>query len=228
MMNMKRHIRNEKGVALMMVLLIATVGLSVTATMLYMIIVSTQSSGMHKRFATALEAGVGGEAVIKSFISTGGTLDSDPKYVKFADAISLDVPLTSSCIADKLNLATESWNNACDKGRVIDVKDNATYDLVFTLGSFEIYTKIIHTTAGNTATGVSAGGKSSSLVGGGVTHVVASGATGTGTGNIATAAVPYIYTIVAEARNKVIKSGLTEDDWRRAKDKARIYILYEY
>lgn len=202
-------IRNDRGVALMMVLLIATVGLAVMSTMLYMILVSTQSSGMHKRFATAVEAGVGSEAIMKTYIRKRGNIGT---LASFINDLKLDVKLSSDCVSDKLNKGTEDWDNTCDKGCAIDITDATTYDMVFTLGNYDVFTKIIHTKEGNTGTG----GKASMLVGGGVTHVIATGASGTGTGNIATTPVPYIYVIATDAVNKI------------SKDKARLTLLYEY
>lgn len=215
MKNMK-FIRNDSGVALMMVLFIATIGLSVMATMLYMVMISSQSSGMHKRFATALDAGVGGDNVMVNYINNRGNIS---KYTDYISSLNLAVELSDSCVKQKLTEDTKDWAPACDKGRVIDINDKSTYDMVFNLGNYEIYTKIIHTKKGNT------GGSGEALwAGGGVTHVIAPGSEGSGTGNINTTPIPYLYTVVIESRNKAYDT--TTD--RSARDKARLYMLYEY
>ena len=51
---------NERGIALVMVLILSAIALAIMAALIYMITVGTQASGMQKRYRTALEAGKGG------------------------------------------------------------------------------------------------------------------------------------------------------------------------
>ena len=55
-----------------MVLVLAAIALMIMAGLLYMIISSTQISGMQKKFKTALDAGFGGADITYQFISLRG------------------------------------------------------------------------------------------------------------------------------------------------------------
>ena len=63
MLEMKNEKLNEKGIALVMVLILSAIALAIMAALVYMLISGTQISGMQKRYRTALEAGVGGADV---------------------------------------------------------------------------------------------------------------------------------------------------------------------
>ena len=65
---------NEKGIALVMILILAAISLVIMAGLLYMITSSTQITGMQKRYKTALEAGIGGSEVFSQFIGLQGDL----------------------------------------------------------------------------------------------------------------------------------------------------------
>ncbi len=68
---------NEKGIALVMVLVLSAVVLAIMAGLIYMVTSGTQVSGIQKRYKTAIEAGVGGAnitfQVIKLKEDTPGT-----------------------------------------------------------------------------------------------------------------------------------------------------------
>jgi len=66
-------VRNEKGIALVMILILAAIALVIMGGLLYMITSSTQISGMQKRYKSGLEAGIGGSEVAYQFIATRGT-----------------------------------------------------------------------------------------------------------------------------------------------------------
>ena len=51
-----KNLRNEDGIALMMVLVLSAISLAAMAAMMYMMTVRTQMSGIQKRYSTAYEA----------------------------------------------------------------------------------------------------------------------------------------------------------------------------
>ena len=60
---------NEKGIALVMILILSAIALAIMAGLIYMITAGTQISGMQKRYKTALEAGKGGTDITYQLIA---------------------------------------------------------------------------------------------------------------------------------------------------------------
>jgi hypothetical protein len=60
---------NEKGIALVMVLVLSAIALAIMAGLIYMVTSGTQISGMEKRYKTALEAAKGGTDVAHQVIN---------------------------------------------------------------------------------------------------------------------------------------------------------------
>lgn len=202
---MKRFFKDQDGVALLMTLMIAAVTLAVMASLLNMMVMGARISGLNKRFTSALEAGKGGQAVVREYIGTRGLPDS-----AFMNAINWSTSISTTCLGDKLNFATEDWDDTCDASTVIDAADGATYDFKFELGSYTIYSKIVNTIEGNTGPSEN----SASFVTQGV--VTAGGGGGSGTYDVVQ--VPYLYTIELNSRR-----GATADG-----EKAKLSILYQY
>jgi len=63
---------NEKGIALVMVLVLSAIILVIMAGLIYMLTTGTQLSGMQKRYKTALEAGMGGIDITYQIIALRG------------------------------------------------------------------------------------------------------------------------------------------------------------
>lgn len=167
-----KPLNNQKGIAMIMVLILSAIVLSFTAGVLYLITQGTILSGVEKRYATALEAGFGGSEVMQQLIDSRGVL-TITDY-----GIDLDTA-TDPCLEEKMNLHTEDWT-ACNPDRV--TKDaNESPDFSLTLGEYTVNAKIIDTSRGNSNT-------SGTALGG--TGVV----TSTG-GLITPPPIPYIYTI---------------------------------
>jgi hypothetical protein len=148
-----RHMDNERGVALLMVLLISTITLAVTTTMLYMLTQSTRYSGMGKRFTTGSEAAMAGSEVITEFLSPGAdTLAYRSGLVSKLQFWPEPQPADTDCEAIKINYDTTDpeWG-PCSKSILIDPADTSTFDVKFEMGNYDVYSKIVYTFKGNTA-----------------------------------------------------------------------------
>ncbi len=141
-----RHLRNERGIALVMVLVLSVIALAIMAGLLYMLTSGTQVSGLQKRYNTALEASYGGADVAYRYIGMRGT---ELPPVPNAD---FTLNATSACLIDKLNKSTANWGGSCDKTTPVSSSSN---DFQFTLGTsptYTVYAKIVDTVEGNTGT----------------------------------------------------------------------------
>lgn len=65
---------NEKGVALMIVLVLSFISLAIVATLIYLVIQGTRFSGFYKRYATVHDAAVGGAEMSAALILNRGNL----------------------------------------------------------------------------------------------------------------------------------------------------------
>lgn len=191
-------LNSEKGIALMMVLILSAIMLSIMAALIYLMTSGTQLSGGQKRYKTALEGGKGGADVYFQFIASR----DDPADIPLTHTFPLKT-LTANCMNQKFNRPTKDWDASCNNSLTIDPTVPATYDLSVDLGSYRSYTKIVDTVQGNT--GGSEGLRGRQVVGanegGGIT-------------------VPYYYTIEVDAENMSQPADKRE--------RAKLSILYEY
>jgi len=99
---------NEKGIALVLVLVLSVIALAMTAALIFMLTSGTQISGAQRRYRTALEASIGGSdimyQVIASRIDNPVTLATEFSFLS-----SITVPTSQACLNNKLLLATTSW-----------------------------------------------------------------------------------------------------------------------
>jgi hypothetical protein len=183
MLKMKNEKLNEKGIALVMVLILSAIALAVMAALVYMLTSGTQISGMQKRYRTALEAGVGGADVTFQLITARG----DPG-IPLNNFIITASPV---CLNDKLNSSTSDWDHTCSSSLAIDPNDPATYDMSFELGTpgfptYKIHSKIVDTVEGNS---------------GGDYGLTKTAVVATGQGEITPVSIPYLYTIEIDSQN---------------------------
>ena len=160
-----RRCNSEKGVVLVVVLILSAVSLLVITALMYMIITGTQMSGLYKRYRTAVEAARGGADIFQMAIDTQGTTDKINTLVNEVNTYTSDFALSglSACSASyngktyigldaKLMAPSTSWVN-CDKSLAIDPANSSTYDMkvvVGTITKFNVYAKIIAMSTGNT------------------------------------------------------------------------------
>ena len=202
-------LRNERGVALVTALLLTLVALAIVMAVLYFVMQGTQLSAAHKRYKTALEASHGGvEVFTKEIIpyvfdntTTGGLAN------KFG-GINLQVPVSNACFQQKLNQPTSKWT-ACNAGsKGLDPKSSP--DMTFRLNGlptqpgFNVFTKIVDTTPGNSDLSGFA------LLDGG------SGVTGTSSG-VSPKHIPALYRIEVEGERET-----------NPQEKAQLSVLYAY
>ena len=193
-----RVLSSEKGIALVMILILSAIALVVMAGLIYMITSGTQISGVQKRYKTALEAGKGGADVTFQLLAARG----DPNIPD----INFHQTASSICMTDKLNKSTKDWTPTCDKLLTIIPGTDSTYDMYFELGespypTYRVYSKIVDTVEGNSSGDEGLTGKG----------VVTSG------GEITVASRPYLYTIEIDAENVANPA-----------ERAKLSILYQY
>ncbi len=197
-------IASERGIALVMVLILAAMALAIMAALVYMLTAGTQVSGIQKRYRTALEAGKGGALISYELLAARGNPEISGLTVTIP---AMDVSGVN-CLTQKLNQATATWNAACSSTLAIDPTNTATYDWSFQLGDatfgsvYKVYAKIADTVEGNSGgdIGLSKGG------------VVASNS-----GEITVQSRPYLYTLEVDV----------EDSTNR-QERAKYSILYQY
>jgi hypothetical protein len=194
---------NERGIALVLVLVVSLIVLAIMSGLIYIVISGTQISGMQKRYKTAQEAASGGADVMFALIESRG----NPSWPGLLLNINAeDIPVGSSnCLIEKLNKSTANWNAACDSALSIDILTPTTYDMTFQLGSgantYTVFAKIADTIEGNS-------GGDFGLTKGGVVS---------GSGEITVQSYPYFYTVEIEAQNTASPA-----------ERAKYSILYEY
>lgn len=166
---------NERGVALVMALILSLIVLVTVSALIYLVTLGTSISGFQKRYQTAQEAAKGGvELVTKEIVSrtiAKADLAADLSSMKSAIVTdysgslggSLAFPLTTStaCLQNKLRQSTwtGTTNNWTSCGAAnMSLNPTESPDVTFTLSgnpgaaNFNVSTKIVDTIAGNTDT----------------------------------------------------------------------------
>ena len=187
-----RRSGDESGIALVVVMLLAAVAVAMSAAMMYMLARAGYLSGMQKQYKTALEAGVGGTEVAFQVIASGGTLS--------APGIALAYDPTG--MGTKLRNRTADWGPGLDSSMTIDPAVNTSYDMTFDLGNYRVYSKIVDTVPGNSASNLG---------------LLNKGVASAGTGEIVVMSTPYLYTIEVLAQRRTNPS-----------ERAKLSVLYEY
>ena len=216
------HRRSENGVVLLMVLILSAVALAIMTALIYMITIGTQTSGMHKRYRSALEAGIAGSDVLAQVIQLRGdisslsTLGTTTRTPATCTGTSINTGINYTGIQTKImtsatgTTGTANWSG-CDSFLKIDSSPTSTsYDLKFTLGSspqYNVYAKIVDTVEGNTSGANSSG---SNLNNKGVVATY-------GSGEISVMSIPYLYTIEIDAENTNPNST----------ERAKLQVLYQ-
>jgi hypothetical protein len=209
----EKKLLNDRGIALVMVLILAAVSLAIMAALVYMLTASTQVSGIQKRYRTATAAGKGGANVLFQVIAAG----TDPGYI--AGTLSGSIPAqninvvvngaNTDCLTAKLNNPTSSWQAVCDNSFTINTGDTKTYDMKFQLGTtiqYDVYAKIVDTVQGNSGRTVGA-----------ASQLLNSGVVNSNSGEVPVQSIPYLYTLEVQATNA-----------NNQNEKADYSILYEY
>jgi hypothetical protein len=191
---------SEEGIALVMVLILSAISLAVMSALVYMLVVSTQSSGAQKRYKTALEAGKAGREVIFNLISGRGTLNMTglSNFAMANQNVSKTVNgivISQNCLAWKLTYPTAMWPSECSTSLSINPDDSlssatASYDMSVDVGSAAVYrvrAKIVDTVDGNS--GANLGLRTAGVV-------------ASNNGEISVPSRPYLYTIEVDSENR--------------------------
>jgi len=222
-------LNSEKGIALVMVLILAAIALMIMAGLIFMVTSSTQISGMQKRYKTALEAGKDAAEIIYQFIGLrGDPTDTESFKNLLSSSINPVINTQAGCsgydlagasytgLATKLNTPTyiesppgsgilvPNWTVDCYSSMSID---KLTYDLKYEFSSlgnptYTVYAKIVDTVEGNSAPDKGLGGK---------------GVVVSGSGEVTVASMPYLYTVEVDAQNAA-----------NPLERSKLSILYQY
>ncbi|MBI4697930.1 MAG: hypothetical protein HY758_03210 [Nitrospirae bacterium] len=191
---------NEKGFALVMVLIMSAISLAIMAGLIYMVVSGTQMSGVQKRYKTSLDAGKAGKDILYQFIQEKG----DPGI----SGLTISQTISNDCMEQKLNNDTIDWS-ACSGDNLtlsIDPDSAQSYDFSFDIGASPVYTvyaKIADTIEGNSAPDLG-------LTDGGVVK--------SNSGEVEVMNIPYLYTIELEAEDASLDSP----------ERAKLSVLYQY
>lgn len=219
---------SEKGIALVVVLVVSAIALALMTALIYMITAGTQISGFQKRYKTSLEASKGGSDLFYTLVGFRGDIMDTNQFKNELDAAGLNssIPLlTSTCsgtstggtsytgLQAKLMTPTSSWDPVnCDKSISIDPGNPATYDMKLQLGTtsrYDYYAKIVDTIEGNTGPGGMGSSSDKGLINKGVVS--------SGVGEIQVMQKPYLYAMEVMATNSTNTS-----------ERSKFSILYQY
>ncbi|MEO0228302.1 MAG: hypothetical protein ABIL70_09670 [candidate division WOR-3 bacterium] len=139
---------NDHGIALVTAMILALIAMAIAVATIYMILQSTEVSGIKKRYTTALGASKGAAEGTALLISLYGSIPSDMTGIT---TIS-----NASCFETKLMERKVNWGS-CDTGSTVS---NTSYDIKFVFdakdgGKYDAYGKIVDTIPGNTLVGES-------------------------------------------------------------------------
>jgi hypothetical protein len=211
-------LKNEKGITLVIVLILSLVALATISSLIFMITTGTQLSGLQKRYKTSLEAGMGGADVTYQLISTRGDPNIPNINFNFSPAF------TTACMTAKLEKITSAtnwgsctnYNNA--SSLTINPADNTTYDFTIDLGvspypTYRAFAKIVDTAGRAGDDGGGDAGNSSPDLG----LVNPRGPASAGTGEVPVVSMPYLYTLEVYSENQ-----------NNPSERAQLSILYQY
>ncbi|MGQ9570576.1 MAG: pilus assembly PilX N-terminal domain-containing protein [Thermodesulfovibrionales bacterium] len=213
-----RFLNNEKGIALMMALILSLIALAIISALIYFVTQGTIISGYQKRYQTAQEAAKGGvelitKEVIPQTIVSIDVSDLTNRINSLQNdysGISLAFTTGAPCLRDKLLLSTIDWSNCSAANKTLDPKNSP--DLIFQLSGippaqpFNVFAKTVDTIGGLYANSDTSGLELEGL-----------GVTESGSGMVSPKHNPFIYRIEVQAERS------TNPD-----ERANFSILYAY
>ena len=214
-----RAMRSERGVALLIVLILAAVALAIMTAMISMIFSGTQMSGMHKRYKTAAEAAEGGTELFKKLILLRGHTGDTNLFINKLNTFTLNASVatdpacagtdlqgsTQNAFKAKIMAPSTSWTVQCNNYLTIDPSIPTSYDMKMELGTtmkYTVYAKIADTVEGNT---------------GGDSDLRTKGVVNSNSGDVAVMSMPFLYVIETHAENAANPT-----------ERAKLSELYQY
>jgi Tfp pilus assembly protein PilX len=225
-----RYLNNNKGIALITVLIMSVIALSLTAALLNFMIIGTKKSGALKSYETVGQAADAALDISTQLITNRGSLNITALNIANSNPCTCGSAFnynnaSNTCFCDKMcnsrytiGQAGSNWPEctvAAQTNFTIDPTNANSYDMTFTLGStpnqFNAYLKIVDTVQGNTSTvsGVLRG----------------SGAVASNSGIANTELNPYIYRIEILALRVNGTVNATTDN---TTERSLISLLYAY
>ena len=210
---------SEKGVVLVIVIVLSAVALVFMTALIYMITSGTRVSGLQKRYKTALDAGVGGGNAFYQLIETRAEESALLSLGINLNAAGLVYSRTTptACrgwvgatpyndLSAKLLTNSSSWDTTtCDRSLNIDPAVSSTYDMKIELGTdpkYNVFVKIVETIEGNTGADPD------------LSDVEVDDSN---KGKVEVAKIPYFYAVEVVSENAA-----------RIDERAKLSILYEY
>ncbi len=148
-----RLIQQERGIALVMVLVLSLIALALVAGLMYMVTTGTRMSGALRFFRTAEEASIGGVGIAADLIRNRGAAPAS--FAGLTNGLAGTAAGTSSalCFQQKLTLSrtAANWANCVANDTSIDPTQNS--DMRFDLGNYRVFAKIVDTVEGNSDIG---------------------------------------------------------------------------
>jgi hypothetical protein len=164
-----KRVRNENGVALLLVLIMTLVASIAIVGLLYMASRGGYMAGQQMRYRNALEAAKGGAEAAFQVIGDRGRITVPIPF----SYVSTNLPI-------KLTTPTSSWGSGVDNSVTINPDNTATFDMSFDLGRYRVFAKITDTVEGNSGANIG---------------LITSGVVNTGSGEVVVVSHPYLYTI---------------------------------
>jgi hypothetical protein len=216
-------LRSESGVALVIVLVLAAVSLTLITALLYLVTVGTRTSGVQKRYRTALEACVAGSDIVKQIIEVRGDNTAITTFLNGLTGLNAAQNVSSSCAGTayspststftgpgaKIMTSSTTWNAACGSTNLIT--DPTSYDFTFQLGTsprFNVYAKIVDMREGNTLSTTTSGSQH---------MLVKNPVVSFSNGEIGTPTVPYLYTFELDCENA-----------SKSDERVKLSVLYQF
>ena len=183
---------NEKGMALVIVMLLSLIGLMIVSSLLFMVTVGTKTSGYHGFFRSADDAGLGGAQLAAQFVNNQGFLPGS------GWTIPLPPTPAAACLQQKLTTSRGGWGTtnwtSCTDPKELSLDDMTMPDLQFRVPGppgieYLVNAKIVDTVQGNSdVSGLLLGGN---LQSGGVDN--------SNSGTVSPPQHPYLYRMEVEA-----------------------------
>jgi hypothetical protein len=162
-------IRNQRGIALVLVMILALIGLAIVSALIFMGTMGTRLSGAEKFYRNSDEAASGGARVAADMVITnfGNSILTLPSVAQALGG-SFGTAAGQACLIRKMNNATAAWGGGCTGAmRNMDPADN--WDMTFPLSgapnNYAVFAKVVDTIEGNTS-GVIVGGGGTLTTGG--------------------------------------------------------------
>jgi len=164
-MTMKKRLADNKGIALVTALMLTLITMGIVMALFYMITQSVKLSAANKRYRNVTEATYGGAELVafdiigtawKNYSSSAGATS---KLVSTYGNVDLTASVSNDCFIQKLSSPTSSWTSCGAAEKSMDISSvKSDPDISFLLKgaatgqNYNVYAKIVDTTAGNTDT----------------------------------------------------------------------------